>query len=121
MEIRDYKEAENTITSVAQNGKPKTLIPIALSLLGAIKEDAGKYPEAIQTYNEFMDRFPDHFYAPKILESLARVYEITNQLENAKAAYEKLATLYPTTEWSAKAQARLGAIANTPQTPVKPK
>lgn len=117
LETRDYKEAENTITPVVQYGKPKLIIPVALSILGAIKENAGKYPDAIQTYNEFLDRFPDHYYAPKILESLARVYEITGSMENAKATYEKLATLYPASEWASKAQQRLAAISNAPKTP----
>jgi len=120
LEIHDYDAADKTIIPVTQSGKPGTIVPIAMSLLGAIKENAGKYGEAIQAYNEFLDRFPEHYYAPKIYESLARVYEITGSMENAKATYEKLATLYPSSAWSAKAQERIAAIARTPQTPPKP-
>lgn len=117
--IQNFNEAEKTIIPVVEKGKPKIIIPLAMSMLGAIKEDAGKYKEAIATYNTFLDNYPDHFLTPKIYESLARVYEITGATQDAKSTYEKLETLYPSTEWAQRAQERIMAITNAPQTPAK--
>ncbi len=53
MDTQRYDEAEKTILPVVEDGKPKTIIPLAMSVLGAIRENAGKYKEAITTYNSF--------------------------------------------------------------------
>jgi len=62
LEMQKYDEAEKTILPVTENGKPKTIIPLAMSLLGAIRENSGKYKEAISAYNTFLDNYPEHFF-----------------------------------------------------------
>ena len=121
LEIQKYDEAETTIMPVVEKGKPKTIIPLAMAVLGAIQEDAGKYKVAINTYNSFLDNYPEHYITPKIYESLARVYEITGSTQDAKTTYEKLAALYPSSGWAQRAQERIAAISNYRQTPAKPK
>ena len=105
-----FADAEQTLLPVALNGKPKTIVPLALSTLGAAQENQGKFPDAAKTYNNFLNDFPDHYFAPKIYESLARVYELSNTPNEARGVYEKIVTLYPSTAWAQRAQERLGFI-----------
>ncbi|HBU68968.1 MAG TPA: hypothetical protein DEE98_01130 [Elusimicrobia bacterium] len=104
---KKFEEAEQILLPVAEREKPKELMPMVISALGSAQEDAGKYQQAIATYNSFIARFPDNFIAPKIIESLARVYELTNSPDEARASYEKIASLYPATQWAVRAQERL--------------
>lgn len=105
-----FAEAEQALLPVTLNGKPVLIIPLALSSLGAAQENQGKFAEAAKTYNDFLNAFPDHFFAPKMYESLARVYELTNAPAEARGVYEKLVTLYPSTPWAQRAQERLASI-----------
>jgi len=120
-DLQDYAGAEKAITPVIEKGRPKTVIPLAMSVLGAVRENAGNYREAIATYNAFLDNYPEHFLTPKIYESLARVYEITGSTQDARSSYEKLATLYPSSPWAQRAQERIAALSNNPQVPAKQK
>ena len=115
LEMRQFDEAEKIILPAVEEGKPKTIIPLAMSVLGAIRENAGKYKEAISAYNTFLDNYPEHFFAPKIYESLARVYELNGSPQDARATYEKLATLYPASAWAQRAQARIASITGAQQ------
>jgi tetratricopeptide (TPR) repeat protein len=105
-----FSDAEQVLLPVAQNGKPKTIMPLALSVLGAAQENQGKLADAAKTYNSFLSEFPDHFFAPKIYESLARVYELSGTPGEARGVYEKIVTLYPSTLWAQRAQERLAFI-----------
>ncbi|MCB4790474.1 MAG: tetratricopeptide repeat protein [Elusimicrobia bacterium] len=115
MDQMDFQKAEDFIKPNIDSAKPKPIIPLSLAELGAIQENAQKYKEAIETYNQFLNKFPEHFFAPKIYESLARVYELTNSLMEAKASYEKLVALYPTSPWAQRAQERIDIINQSPQ------
>lgn len=116
---RNYLEAEQAMLPVAQNGRPKKIIPLALASLGAIQESAGKFQEAIATYNKFLEKYSDNFLAPKVLESLARVYEITGAADQARTTYERITTMYPGSQWFVHAQERLATFpaAQQPQQP----
>lgn len=114
LEMQSYDEAEKVVTPVTEKGKPANIKPMAMSLLGAIRENAGKYNEAAATYSAFLDTYPEHYYTPKIYESLARVYELSGAMDSARSTYEKLSTLYPSTAWSARAQERISALVNAP-------
>jgi len=119
LQIRNFDEAQRVIMPVVEKGKPKLIIPLAISVLGATRESSGKYKDAIETYNLFLDKYPEHFLTPKIYESLARVYEISGSLQDAKTTYEKLATLYPSTAWAQRAQGRLMALQTSTNPPSK--
>lgn len=109
---KKYDEAQALVMPVIEGGNPKTIIPLALSILGTSQENAQKYKEAAETYNKFLDKYPDHFLAPKTYESLGRVYELINSPAEAKAVYEKLALLYPASAWSKRAQERITILSN---------
>lgn len=112
LEKKQYDEAEKAILPATENARPKIMIPLALSVLGTIREDAGKYKEAIAVQTALLDRYPEHFFAPRAYESLGRLYEITGQTADAKTTYEKLATLYPQSLWAQRAQERIAALAS---------
>ena len=105
-----YEEAEATVTPLITNGKPKEVVPLAYGILGVIQENGQRIPDAITTYRTFLDKFPDHFMAPRMYESLGRAYELNNALSDAAATYEKLAALYPSSPWSQRAQERIAVI-----------
>ncbi|MFH1368873.1 MAG: tetratricopeptide repeat protein [Elusimicrobiota bacterium] len=107
---KNYEEAEKVLIPVTLEGKPKKILPLAFAALGSIQESEGKYPEAAATYNTFLDKYPDHFLAPKVYESLARVHEMTGAVNEARAVYEKISTLYPASAWSQRAQERISIL-----------
>ncbi|MBN1621774.1 MAG: tetratricopeptide repeat protein [Endomicrobiales bacterium] len=108
--IQNYNEAENIIKPAIEKGKPNTVIPLAMNILGLAQENSQKYPDAIETYKAFIDKFPNHFLAPKALESLARNYEMNQSIPEAISTYEKMANLYPNTGWAQKANERIGFL-----------
>lgn len=110
---KKYEEAEKAVFPVVLNGKPKNIIPLAAVVLGTIQEDRTKFTEAVQTYNSFLSKYSDHFLAPKVYESLGRVYEMLGSKQEAKNAYEKLSTLYPATGWAQRAQEKIAEISSS--------
>jgi TolA-binding protein len=106
----NLQKAEETIKPNTENSKPKSMMPLSLSELGTIQENAQKFSEAVKTYNQFVNNFPEHFLTPKIYESLGRVYELSNSLAEAKSTYEKLVALYPSSPWAQRAQERIDMI-----------
>ena len=115
---QDYLAAETVLLPLSQKDKPKLLVPLAVSMLGAVQENMGKVDDAVKTYSSFLDKYPDHFLAAKTYESLARVYEIKRSVPEAISNYEKLANLYPNTGWAQRAQERLSVLSKLqPQQP----
>ena len=112
MSLKKNDEAEKLLLTAADKEKPKEIIPLILSSLGSVQENEGKYQQALGTYNSFLTRFPDNYIAPKIYESLGRVYELINSPVEAKAIYEKMVLLYPSTPWATKAQERAMLLTN---------
>ena len=125
-----FKEAADEYAKVAANG-PKNLIPFASYSLGKAKEATADLSGAQKQYQDFLTAHPEHFLAPDAHFSLASIYELSNNQAEAKAAYEKIALLYPDTSWSAAAKAKLmpalkedkgqttAAVIKTPQAEAK--
>jgi len=109
----NYKDAEEILIKLLVSPKPKELEQFAFPLLTKVQENAGKYKEAINNYNDFIKKFPNSYLAPSMLQDLAMLYEITNMPQEAKITYEKITVQFPATSWSAKAQQRLLAISGT--------
>lgn len=101
-----FKEAAEEYAKVAARG-PKNLMPFAFYDLGKTKEAAADLAGAQSQYKDFLTAYPDHFLAPEVHLSLANVYELANNPAEAKAAYEKIALLYPDTYWAAAAKAKV--------------
>lgn len=102
-----YGEAVKEYKKVVADEKTEYLSPIALYGIGK-SEEAGKNPEkAKKSYEKFLKMYPEHFLAPEVHLSLARIYGQLNETDKAKSAYEKIAVLYPQTYWAQIAMARL--------------
>ena len=102
-----YSQARDLISSVMASGKPETIIPLAYPIMGNIQEDTQDYKGAINTYNDFLGKFPEHFLVPGILDSLGRVYQITGASEQAKGAYQRLVTEFKGSGWEREARENL--------------
>jgi len=56
---------------------------------------AKSYPEALDAYGEYLERFPDRPLADAALMKLGSVYAILGDNEKARSAYERLIAEYP--------------------------
>ena len=56
---------------------------------------AESYPEALDAYGEYLERFPDRPLADAALMKLGSVYAILGDNEKARSAYERLIAEYP--------------------------
>ncbi len=56
---------------------------------------AESYPEALDAYGEYLERFPDRPLADAALMKLGSVYAILGDNEKARNAYERLIAEYP--------------------------
>lgn len=99
-----YKEAEAEYAKVL---KHKELGPFASYNLGKSREAAGDLPGAMTQYAEFLTKSPEHYIAPEVHASLARVQELSGAKDLARTTYEKIGLLYPETTWAMQAKARL--------------
>ena len=101
-----FAEAAKEYAKVSETGR-KDLAPVAIYNEGRAKEAADGPDGARNLYKEFLAAYPDHFLAPEVHFSLANVLDASGGKDEAKAAYEKIALLYPGTSWASAAKARL--------------
>jgi len=77
------------------------MAPVRLDLADALFSRAEKmlqaesYPEALDAYGEYLERFPDRPLADAALMKLGSVYAILGDNEKARSAYERLIAEYP--------------------------
>jgi TolA-binding protein len=107
-----FDEAVALAREVTVNGKPEIIQPLAYTHLGNIQETMQDLKGAVATYNEFLNKYPMHFLTPKVLESLARIYEMNNQPKEAQETYQRLTTAYKGTKWEQSAAERLFILSN---------
>lgn len=110
---KNYNVAAGLYQEMINNNKSKDIILFAYSGLGYSKENMGDYQGAIASYKGFLEKYPNHYLAARIYDSLARVYLISGSSQLAKETYEKLMTLFPGTYWSAEVQKNFGAQPQT--------
>jgi len=96
--------------------KREDLAPVAVYGEGRAKEAAADAAGAADRYKYFLAQYPEHFLAPEAHLALANVLDASGAKAEAKAAYEKIALLYPDTSWASAAKARImpGAPAGQP-------
>ncbi|OGS24256.1 MAG: hypothetical protein A2297_02365 [Elusimicrobia bacterium RIFOXYB2_FULL_48_7] len=99
-----YNIAATVYQNIINVNRAKSMLPFAYAGLGYSKENLGDYPGAISAYRTFIEKYPNHYLAARVYDSLARVYLVTGSAESAKEMYEKLMTLYPGTYWSQQVQ-----------------
>jgi tetratricopeptide (TPR) repeat protein len=113
----DYIAAAHAYGELAQAGQPVDVRPLALSAQSAAEEMAGRLPEAQALIQQFLDKYPDHFFTASMYLSQARLAEMTGNISNASALYDRFVILYPQSPWTAFAKARLQTLATPPSGP----
>jgi len=116
-----FDDAAVSYNKVLSSGE-KTLYPIAMLDLGKSKEAKEDWTGARDVYFKFVEQYPNHYTTPEVHMSLANAYLKTGDTTAAKAAFERIAVLYPDTAWSAQAKAVLtaGEKKETPKTAAQP-
>ncbi len=105
---KKYPEASQAFRSFLQKyPRKKLLIPLVYAGLGTSLESENKYSEAINTYQEFANKFPEHFSTPEVYLSLGRCYQINGQNNEAMSTYNKVITSYPGSTWQKIAETYL--------------
>jgi TolA-binding protein len=85
--------------------------------LGLALEAAGKPADAADKLRTFIDQYPDSFLAPEAHLALARALEMQGQKDAARSAFEKVALLYPETQWARLGGEKAKALGGTVPTP----
>jgi tetratricopeptide (TPR) repeat protein len=101
-----YKEALEEYKKLLAG--PAFMRPFAIYNAGKAREAMGASAEAAADYRDFLAKYADHMLAPEVHFSLAAVQERLGDKEGAKAAWEKIAILYPETSWSEAAKLKTG-------------
>lgn len=75
---------------VVDNNRSSYVTPIAMLRLGASYFAAGRYDEAILTYEDFLAKYDDHALADNAKFALATVQEVAGKFDAALANYTEL-------------------------------
>lgn len=111
--MKDYAKAIKVYKEIMENVKNKDLIPFATYSLAKSYEALKDYNNAINYFNQFIDNFPDHYMLPEVYLSLAVIYKSKGDNEKSKQTFEKIAVLYPQTEWGNIAREYLNELNKT--------
>ncbi|MFA6091679.1 MAG: tetratricopeptide repeat protein [Elusimicrobiota bacterium] len=95
-----FKEAAAAYRSLLDSSSDKNLAPLALSGLGLSQEAGQDCKSAVESDQRFLDSYQDHFLAPQVHASMARCLTDMGDAVKAKAAYERIAFLYPESSWA---------------------
>jgi len=108
---KKYNEASQTYQNFLERyRRKKLLLPLAYVGLGTSLENENKYLEAINVYQEFMNKFPEHFFTPLVYLSLGRCYQMNGQNNEAINIYNKVITSYPGSNWQKIAEKHLNIL-----------
>lgn len=105
----DYDGARELSRAVYTSGRPKTLRPFGL-YLSVLALDEKRDPSAIAEAELFVEKYPDHFLTPRVYEKLGMMYEKSARIDDARRTYERMAVLYPSSTWAARAGARISDV-----------
>ena len=104
---KQYEQAEVLLKYIIENGKPKTIKPLAYPSLILINEETGSIDRAIEYSNIFLNSYPDNYLVPSVMENLARFYKLTNKVEQANQLYQKIKDTFPNSEYFVRAEQNL--------------
>lgn len=106
-DAKDFDTVKNLCLDILKIKKPKSIIVPTMYILGLSYFNLHNFNEAIKVFDEVIKKYPDHFYTPRIYETMAMCYEAVGDLQNAKAVYEKMNVLYPGSYWSNISQGKI--------------
>ncbi|PIS47419.1 MAG: hypothetical protein COT17_03595 [Elusimicrobia bacterium CG08_land_8_20_14_0_20_51_18] len=94
---------------VARKSNPD-LVPYALYSMAKSYQALPDYNASVIKFKDFLSKYPEHFLSGQTYMSLAYVYEKLNDKQNAKETYEKVAVLFPDTQWAENARQKLNPV-----------
>ena len=104
---KDFVQAKQVCIDFLKIRKPKYVVVPMLYILGHCYLALNDFDNAIEIFNEITQKYVEHFYTPRVYESLALCYELKGDLQSARNVYEKMNVLYPNSYWSEIAQQKL--------------
>jgi TolA-binding protein len=104
LEAKRYEEAIQQFSNVVAQSAGQPLRPLALSNLAFAQEQKGDYPAAVQTYQQFMSEYSEHFLAARAQLSLGKAQLRAGDKEGARKSLGQLVDLYPTSPWAQNAR-----------------
>ncbi|MHB2025827.1 MAG: tetratricopeptide repeat protein [Elusimicrobiota bacterium] len=99
-----YQDALANYQKVLSQGRPLVIQPFALDDAALAEESLGDCKDSAVMSRRFLDAYPENFLAPQAHLSLARCLEALGQIDEARAAYQKIALQYPGTSFAQIAQ-----------------
>ena len=105
---KEYEQAKELAEEVISEAKPDTVRPLAYPLLIAILDNLQNTEEAIETSKRFIEKYKNNFLVPSVMENLARLYEVANNVEESKKVYEQIVNSFPDTVYAQRAKSKLG-------------
>lgn len=109
------KQPEKETPKAAAKVTPVAPVPVTLNerqLFNEAEEAQYKslFPEALEKYNLFLQRFPNSSLSDQVLFGIGQIREIMGQKEAAIASFEKLSAAYPNSLYYPEAQNRLAHL-----------
>ncbi|MDR2666037.1 MAG: tetratricopeptide repeat protein [Endomicrobium sp.] len=110
IEMQKHEEALRILEETLNNGKPKTIKPLASSRIIYVYDSKKNYPKAIFASNEFIKKYPDHFLIKDIYLNLAEYYLLSGSKNDAVRVFNEIVVKFSNTQEAKKAQSRLNNI-----------
>ncbi len=110
MQDRKFDEA----AKLYQEGVGQASLPDykALMVIGQASAavELQKFSDAVALYEKFLHDYPNHYLVPRSYMELGRLRSVQKEWKEARAAYERLLTLYPKSPWAPEAQVHLATV-----------
>ena len=100
----NFDDAIKYFSDVVSRAGNSPMQPLALANLAFSYSEKKDFANAAQTYQTFLEKYPDHFMAARIQLELGRILMNAGKIDEAKKALTQLIDLYPTSAWAEKAR-----------------
>lgn len=104
---KEFKDAARYFILYADGNGATVLAPLALVKAAICLEEADDLKGALEVYRRLEDEYSDSVVADQIYYHFARACELTGDLANAKAHYNKVIKTYPESTFAQRARKRL--------------
>jgi len=103
----DFDKVKQICIDFLKLKKPKSVVVPMMYILGQSYVALNDLDNAIKVFSDITQKYVEHYYTPRVYESLAFCYELKGDTQSSKSIYEKMNILYPNSYWSNIAQQKL--------------
>lgn len=104
LEQKNYDAAIQEFSSIVAQANGQPIRPLALCNLAFAQEQKADWPAAVQTYQQFMAQYAEHFMAARVQLLLGKAQIQAGDKEGARKSLGQLVDLYPTSPWAQNAR-----------------